>query len=86
MGSSLTAQKVADALGCLRKKDKAAGLVGFVTNALDRVTESPHDHIMVFAWAVARLCHKFGMTREAMHDLVDKAWDYSVNYDRKDAN
>lgn len=65
------------------------GLTNVAVRALDQHSTVPHLTITTLAWALSRLCHKMGVSREYMHELVTLGYDYSCTdsmEDKQNAN
>lgn len=66
-----------------RGESTAAGLSNFAVQCMDRVESDAAKQVCAFLWAAARYCHRLGGSRELMHEIIDKAWAYSVEDDKR---
>lgn len=64
--------------------ERAVELTSVIVSALDRHSSDTAVHLVALAWAVSRMAHYTGMSRDKLKDLIDAGWDYSVDFDRRE--
>jgi hypothetical protein len=79
-------RRITEFLASPERQARTASDVGRAVALLDQITTEALENMMIAAWTVARLAHKFGASKAKFLELVDAAYEYSVEFDKKNGD